>query len=365
MVEGLMDLHGVINRDFEAEQHDVRKKITNKSLLTTTTGHLLAFATDYEARSRAVIAQMIHDGSLDAFTYDVSTGKAVYNPKKDGRFWSIDKNLKTTQSEDQRLLWEDHIAEMKKDDVKGSFNEDGTPKRAYTLRELQLLTKLGDEIVGAFTRENKPLVMNQLIAFLAFQFKNFLPTKAAQRFGVEKPGEVYTWKQVVTDEDGTKHVIEQKVNTYGAFTKSMQYFTRFSKQAVKSRSLNVSMNATEDEKYALAAAGFDIVVWGAITIMLGMVNFGGEDKDKKEASVFSLGFVKNAIKGFNSYTILNPLNMIQMFGELPILGTAKRMFKMVSGQGSWSEFRRLVPGGGTQKMITDIHDFMDDDNIKE
>jgi hypothetical protein len=355
-VEAIMDQYAMVNRGKEANMHDVRKKVTNKSWANEVVLHIMNFMTDYKARSEAIVSQMVHEGTLEAHKY--VDGKSVYD-------WKLDKRW---QGEDGALLLEAHKRRLRNDGLPNSFDEEGNPLYAYSLSDIQKLKLLGDEIVGAYEADNKPLAMDYLWVYVASQFRNFMWTKLPQRFyWGDKHLDIWSYDEVqIDDETGQKHVVRITPVEHGTFYGLVHdVLGPRLKLVQKTHSMSGSGKLNEQERYDVARASLDVFIWGFISAVLMAAKIAGGDKDKKEktkvSGIFGLGFAQSLLKGFNSWTLLNPAAVIDMYMEIPLLGTAKRLVRTITGQATWGEVRRLTPSGGTIKMWEDLDSLVNND----
>lgn len=177
---------------------------------------------DYYNRMTLLVAQMIHDGTWDA--YEIIDGKLVYNPDLDKRFEHFRTGQKGHPKYDfEKSLYfaiaEQHIKE-------GSINPDGTEFKlngdnyvplpaAHTIQEIESFKALGDLIYGYYAHEKKSLMHYTLLGSLFMQMRTYWSGKKNQYLapgGVKVQGR---WEHVKNNEGQLMYyqVIDGKIRT--------------------------------------------------------------------------------------------------------------------------------------------------------
>ena len=177
--------YGVVQgMDYEKVQHRLFQD-TKKHIFSQFHINFLNWGTDFYARSVVMTAQMLHDGTWDAHTYDKQTGEVTYDAKLDKRY---SKNGKTL-SEDGRLLATYKRSQLmlegkqNEDDGETMLGEDGKtivkmPTMGYDTEDGATLKWLSDRfVVGAYDNETKNTAGNMMVGRLFQLFHNWIITK--------------------------------------------------------------------------------------------------------------------------------------------------------------------------------------------
>ena len=178
---------------------------------------------DYYNRMTILVAQMIHDGTWDA--YEVKDGKLVYNDKLDKRFEHFRNNDTSDKAKydfEKSLYFaiaEQHIKE-------GAVYPDGKEFKlngdkyvplpaAHTIQEIESFKALGDLIYGYYSHEKKSLIHYTFIGALFMQMRTYWSGKKNQYLapgGVKVQGK---WEHIKNEKGELMYhqVIDGKIRT--------------------------------------------------------------------------------------------------------------------------------------------------------
>jgi hypothetical protein len=134
---------------------------------------------DYYNRMTILVAQMIHDGTWDA--YEIKNGKLVYNPDLDKRFYHFRNNIKGSKYDYEKSLYfaiaEQHIKEGATYPDGKEFKLNGDEyvplPAAHTIQEIESFKALGDLIYGYYSHEKKSLIHYTFAGALFMQMRTY------------------------------------------------------------------------------------------------------------------------------------------------------------------------------------------------
>lgn len=179
---------------------------------------------DYYNRMVLIVAQMIKDGTWDA--YYVEDGLLKYDFKKDKRFDKLSNPDAPHDAEwrKQKGLYDATAREMLKEGTRYTFDMEYTVNgerrikkansffeydgkdviplpKAYPSRQTDGYKNIADDVYGYYTHENKAAIHLAIIGKMFMQFKTFFSGKANQYFAPGKVRMRGTFEQM-TDNDG-------------------------------------------------------------------------------------------------------------------------------------------------------------------
>ena len=220
-VQLLNELYGVNDMDMNTYLKNIK---SDKHGILNAYDLAFKFASrpDYYNRMAILVAQMIEDGTWDA--YEVVNGKLVYKFEKDKRF----EHLRTGQTlhpdyAKERALY---YAIAQQHVIEGTKNADGTlfkidPNKivplpqAHTIQEIESFKALGDLLYGYYSHEKKSLIHYTFYGALFMQMRTYWSGKKNQYLapgGVRVQGH---WAQAKDAEGNNLYyqIIDGKIRT--------------------------------------------------------------------------------------------------------------------------------------------------------
>ena len=159
------DLHLVNMSEHEIANHQYRVK-TKQAAMSSHTAHWFNWASDLHARTVIMIAQMIHDGSWNAYTFNEATGKVEYDETKDERF----------KGENGKLIRDVIAQELIKEGAMTEVSQ--KMPRGYDYRSANKLKVVADKyIIGAYDDKTKARAGSYVIGRAFLQFKQFMTSR--------------------------------------------------------------------------------------------------------------------------------------------------------------------------------------------
>lgn len=150
-----------------------KHRVTRKNPLDQQYINFTNWSSDMMARGILLTAQMLHDGTWDAVTYDKESGRTVYDMDKDERYkdMSDGKTKARYKAIKERLIIEGLMSET-----------DDKLTRAYTFEELAAIKYDASVIVGAYDNIDKANASNLLVGRMFLMFRNYLVTAFQDAF---------------------------------------------------------------------------------------------------------------------------------------------------------------------------------------
>lgn len=362
----------------EHERFDVlnnpRYKSVDNHVWTHRFAHIMNWITDYETRKLVMIAQMVHDGSLDAHSLDGEN--VVYDEKKDRRFYNADG---VTQTKKQKALY-DWVKRNLSNDPRVNQELDRPLNRGYDLddqRKFEWITSYF--VTGTYNNESTGTYDSYILGKVAAQFKKYFISKMEHRLGGIATGKKTKaeggHKIIIEHEDGRLEEVWQKLETNGIYVEVAKYLVDdVLKNVFKGQKIE---KLTEMQKYSLARTSGDAMI-AAIIVLLwgGMRGFADDKEDEAAAGKFeaarerskmlrerskmlfdmrAISAVKNGLLGSLALT---PMEIIQTLG-IPSLETMKRIWNLILFNGGPDDIRRLLPLGATIDTVEDFWDYVD------
>lgn len=141
---------------------------------------------DYYNRMTILVAQMIEDGTWDA--YEVENGKLVYKFEKDKRFEHLNNPAHPKYNDERALYYaiaQQHVNEGAKNpdgsDFTFSYDDKFKPlPQAHTIQEIESFKALGDLIYGYYSHEKKSLIHYTFYGALFMQMRTYWSGKKNQ-----------------------------------------------------------------------------------------------------------------------------------------------------------------------------------------
>jgi hypothetical protein len=300
-------------------------------------GHWFNWSTDMYARSVMMVAQMLKDGSWDAYTYNNETGKIEYDESKDKRFAGEDGKIIREEVRRQLIL----EGNMKPEDKKLT--------RGYDNKSMRKFKALGDKyIVGAYDDKTKSMLGQYMIGRMVNMFHTYLTSMIQNAFQKRTAINELGKYVVVLDENGEKVAewerlfVEGYVITIVNYIKSLYTYLRTGdKEYLKLDKLgryNMTKVATMLSMYLIL-----------ILLYKGLVDERG-DKDDDDDPIREYRLIQNfkyATTGL--FTAPQLLEIID--DPWPVLSMIKRLYQDRYGNIKLENAVNVLPGATTVETL--------------
>jgi hypothetical protein len=222
-----------------------------------------------------MVAIMKKDGTWDAYSYDEKTGDAIYDEKKDRRFYDENGKAKTSKGEHaiRNKIREELI-------YQGLQSEDESKlTRAYDFNIVDGTMKwYADKyIIGTMDEVSKPIIGNRFVGAALSNFRVFSFSRIfnAGVYGESRKTTRGSSYKAVQDEDGTWISVKDVIEIEGAYQSFNKAFNAFKNMDNK----NIAewwKSADDITKFNISKTFVQMALWG---LMYGLVK-GAWDKDK-------------------------------------------------------------------------------------
>jgi hypothetical protein len=306
-----------------------RKSETRKHWFSGFMFNIGNYWTDHQMRGLVMMAQMIHDGSLEAHTIG-SDGKVHYDPTKDGQFY-VNGHL----TDDGRLLMNDLRRDLIEQGIAGQ-TEDGPLVQGYDLKSGRNFKFIADKyIIGGMDRSQQMMLNSVWYGRMFSTFKNFMADRIYNWVGRPVLSETGGQRKVVTGEKGEKMVVWEKrqITSYAYALASLVDNVRHSNDM----GIDAWNKLSPAEKRMIAKCGYDIILFiTAYMIYNGIAGAGSDDKERNKRRK-ALGWEKRmtqvlrqmATDGF----VGSPFDLVNTFGDtrggvIPVVSYAARAMQI-------------------------------------
>lgn len=262
-------------------------------------------AGDWLSRSQILVAQMIQDGSWDA--YSMQDGELVYDEDKDGRF----------EGENGKLLKEVIYANLDKEGH--VINNKMT--RAYDSNINRSIKAQIDMVIGGFDRETRGMYNFRSLGRLLGLFKTYMPSRIDKLTSAPFQSRMIG-KYELTEEDGKKSYLwkgDQLEGIFHSLNVGMYY--------LKNLNSENNVKLSDEQRQNIARFGGDLLFMGLASLMA----FALDDNDEKtKMDDFTAYALQGAVRDLLAfYNVLGYLEFVSTPVAIGFLQkTAKRVYNI-------------------------------------
>lgn len=168
---------------------------------------------DFYNRMTLFIAQLIHQGSFDAFYLD-ENNRIKYDCKKDLRFKALWDGSSKDSVEYKKAL-QQYIATVQQLNKEGAkiiinLNEPKIIHQGYSNQEVESLKALGDMLYGYYDSSKRSLALSKWAGGLVGQMKTYISSKKNMYLGFKGKKNQYYWDKVTKDTDPSVYLTYAK-----------------------------------------------------------------------------------------------------------------------------------------------------------
>jgi hypothetical protein len=347
---------------------------SKNSVFNGRTSGIFAWLGDYVTKTQSIAVLMEIDGTRDAYTIDKETEKDIYNPKKDKRHFDEGGKQSVEQKAYMDSLIQDLLQDNRWKGLQEKENEQAVkegrkplPVQAYSFKdERRIKSFLSSKVVGSYMAEESPVASSKAWWKFLSVFHRFLYSKIEQRTGgaskliagkdiatykTEESYKVIQFNEdgsAVTDANGHIKYDMVSVKEEGFWLTPVKQVMTMFKKIKDGRMTDIQgWNGLEQhQKYNMTRLGFDAVL---LVVLLALrEGLGDDDEYLKDKPL--LRAAKNGV--FTSFEAA-PFQVIQHPFTPPPYEYAKRLFKVLTFQGSKYENTAVIPGYGGVKQTLD------------
>jgi hypothetical protein len=326
-----------------------------RRLLSAHNTNIMNRLTDEAVRGVIMAAQMIHDGSWDAYSLN-ENDELVYDETKDKRFY---ENGKLT--EDGAILRE----KIKEQLILEPIHSEAQQKQnklvvGYTLAQGRKFKAISDRwVMGSMDSEQQAKLFSYTAGRMIGEFKRYLPDKILNWFNQTTEIQDLGDFKIVTGPDGKKMAEWQAMQIKGVFTAFKDLVYMVSSQ--KRLSYQDWKNLPTSTKQSLVRASIDILMLGFImaAVMAYKGDFDDEEEKKKKKKSKWSDVNERYLRVLDSLgwdqVGGSPVSLIKMYGgynasgAIPSMNWAWRMISTINDPVKMVE--QVAPGRQAYDLI--------------
>ena len=303
------------------------RTITNRDLGQSQYSNLANHMSDIYARRVVMVAQMLHEGSWDAYEYNEETGEVDYDETKDRRMYDSDGKIteegKAIKTFIKKKLVQDGLQDKESDKL----------SRGHDYESGQLFKYLSDKyVIGSMDNRSKSMLGNHYMGRALGQFRLFSVDKLFN-WGVDAASRESIFGgtiKAVKDKDGNwvaaREIIEieGQLQSLGAAIRAVRSF--------KDKNLAEWWSeAGPVRKTNLARLGMKV----AFSMMLIALIKNLFEDDERTQSKFAWIYSDLMDASLAYETITNPV---------PIVSQMQRLIEITFGDRKASDLKKFIPG---------------------
>jgi hypothetical protein len=322
--------------------HNPRRKVTNKNVFTSHHGFWMNWLTDYSVRGVVAAAQMIKDGSIDAYT--MKNGELVYDESKDPR-WKKENGKEMKDFIKGRLIEQGYMTSLDEKMPRGMEN-----------KEARFLKTLADDyIIGSMDDATKTKLSRTTIGRPFMQFRSFLPNKIHRYFGSEKYATAEGKWTSKTNPDGKIETVWEYNTAEGIFGSMSNIIKDLRANKYKSFK-EWSDNTPAHDKQNAAKLVYDLVVGSAMYMLYsGLTQIDWDDEEEGTQNLIEDSRFMRVLKySAMDMFLWSPTELAKNIGSLPVMDQAERYANVAVGD--FSEIEKGLPLYSTFKAFREVLD---------
>lgn len=350
LMSALMEAHFVNDAQEQDQLHSFRKgKTVNRNLFSSHVMNIGNFATDHAIRGIVMMSQMIHDGSLKAYSLDAD-GNLQYDERKDDRFY---KDGKLTA--DGKVLREAVKNSLIDDGVYGQ-TEDGKLVQGYDMRSMRNFKSIADQyVVGGMDKGQQVMLNNVWYGRMFLTFKNFAINRMYNWAGrTEYKDDSGRWV-VSTNEKGEK-VAEWEKRKFTSYLHALSILINNVREGSK-MGVGALGRLDSSEKRALMKMSIDLMVLVAGLTAWSLARGGDDDKDKRKRSDAEKRMLTILRQLASDGLTGSPFQLLSDYGNpvgsmIPVASYAYRLATLpMNPENAW----KFIPGHTTFEDAADLY----------
>ncbi len=328
---------------------------SDRNIFQTWFGFLPNYLSDSHSRIVTMVAQMMHDGTWDAYSLNEETGEVDYDERKDTRM--SDENGELT--EEGKVL----KAAIKADLVEQGLMDAKAEKltRGYDYQDATRFKYLSDKYnVGSYDNASKSLGAQTTLMRMVLKFRLF-STDRLQNAGLfmdERKSMAEGKRVVIKDAEGNLISKRDMADMEGAW----QSWKKVARLLISLRSKESAKRAIAEmnptTRANLARTLLQMVTWYAIQgVVLG---FGGDDDDETPEEKREKEYMRRQWSWLYSDIMTTPLIYDFYKNPMPVIDNVFSFVEateklVVKGKVS-KELTNFVPGAGIWKDVDTFND---------
>ena len=322
--------------------NDPFRRITTKHIFNAKTFHIGNWFTDYHVRMMVAYAQMLKDGSIEAYDFKRNENgtayEAVYNENKDPRW----------KGEDGKKLKEGVKSHMVEQGLLNNMNDKMLV--GYDLREQRMLKTISDrEIIGSMDELSQTQLSRMNGFKMLMSFASYFPDKVHNMFGSKKKSAVIgKYGKPFRGKKGewlTEWELMEQEGTLRTLSKV------FDLREVKQNGFKKWSSLTSLERRNLTKLAMDV---GSMAVLYGIYAGLTGDWDEEKPGVQAIVPDSRLARVFQ-YAALDYVGAInfETAFSIPVIDHAERLASLVFS-GQLDQIPKMLPLSGTVRAISEV-----------
>ena len=345
VTELAMRLHMVNMSENDIINHQYRVK-TKQSFLSAHTAHWFNWASDMHARAVLMVAQMLHDGTWEAYSLD-ENGELVYDETKDQRFY------KDGVLTDEGRILRDGIKQHMVDT--GQLESMEKPMSVgYDYRTMNKLKIVCDKyVIGAYDEKTKARAGATMLGRAFLMFKQFMTSRVdnliSEGMYIEDLGQ---WV-VTKDKDGKSMAAWERRFVEGQLATVVSSIRMIRQYGV----MDTMKRLNGTQKQNLARMTAKLAVFMALYMLFNGLVDSDDDDDPDEMGVLQdKRMYRNVKYVYREFFLLSP----EVWGEMgakpfAVTNLMNRLFDERAGGSAIDRISKtFVPGLSTGESIAEL-----------
>lgn len=347
-VIALINKFQLVNMDESTLLHDRRFKESDIGMFQTSWMYWMNYQTDFAARAVCAIAQIIKDGSIDA--YSLSEDKTIlYDQSKDKKF----EGSKGKALEEQIRLSLFNDGFMDSIDSKLPYG--------YDWKEIEAIKGFSDKyVIGGMDSTTYRNLGYKVIGSIFMQFRSYLPDKFENMFAASYQSDIMGSYKVIKTKEGIEKAIWQKEVIEGKIQSLISAIAMLKDSSTMG--MTAFDNMTDFQKRNLVKLGSDLILFATLYMTLSSALNPDKDDEESDFSKWTKGGTAS-IKRLINYSIndlvtewqLNNIakNPIPSYTFMSRIANLTMALIQLDTKNVWKNFTRVSPGGATYRLISD------------
>jgi hypothetical protein len=263
------------------------RRYGNKSIFRMKYLYSLLNAGDWYSRSQLLVAQMMHDGTWDA--YSVENGVLKYDEKADGRF-----NGEKLTPEKGKALNDALRYQMAKDGLLPTGNSGAPLPKAYDSNLAARIKGQADSVIGGFDRDARGLYSFHSWGKLLGLFKTWLPSRLNKGFSSSYTSEIMGNYEFTRTDDNSMMAVWKGEQMEGMLNTLLYYGWYLAKYRKSPDKL------TDVQRSNLRRLTADVALIASAFLLAGLL----DDEDDKTALAIRRS-VDDILATYNMFTVFD------------------------------------------------------------
>ncbi len=347
-VKALSDMFHLVNGTENDLLNNPMVVITDKNLGNSQFSLFANYMSDLYARRAVMVAQMLKEGTYDAYVYDEESGEVTYDETLDQRMYDEEGVLtdegKAVRSFIKRKLVEDGF-------ITKEFEE--KLPRGHDYQSGQLFKYLSDKyVIGSMDNKSRSMIGNHYLGAMFSQFRTFSIDRLFNfGFDANKRDSVFGGVIKAFKDDDGNWVAKREIIEIEGQLQSLGAAIMAIKNMKNNSVADWWRDSSAVRKANIAKLGIKIATFSMMYALI--KNLWPDDKEKQQKFAWIYTDVLDSSLSYESLTSLPPL-----------ISQVDRLLDITFGKKGVDNLLRYVPLGSAFKDADDAMEFIESFNTK-